>query len=234
MIQTRHEFLAALHELVQPRRYLEIGVQFGHSLRLTAPTCAAIGVDPDPLCAPPPNARLMTMTSDEYFLHTITTTNPHPPVDMAFIDGMHLIEYALRDFINCESIAAPGGIIVLDDVLPYSADIAGRVPLPGDWAGDVWKLWPILTKWRPNLRVTMVEVEPTGVMVVQGLDPDEGPQLLRAYYDQIVEVWRETPTAVDETQETPQARGPILLGHHHGHSPEVALRLIAEIMEGEL
>lgn len=185
---TRHEFLAELHEHFRPDRYLEIGVQFGNSLRLTLPATEAIGVDPNPLCTPPPNARIFPVTSDAFFAEM-------PPlewmstVDFAFIDGMHLVEAALRDLINCETYAAPGGLIALDDVLPYSPDIAHREPLPGDWAGDVWKLWPILVKWRPDLKITMVDVEPTGLMVIQHLDPINGPQLLNAYFDAIVETW---------------------------------------------
>jgi predicted O-methyltransferase YrrM len=188
MIRTRHEFLSELHQRIQPRRYLEIGVQFGSSLRLALPTTQAIGIDPAPLCAPAPNTRIFPVTSDEFFAQVTPETLAHP-LDFSFIDGMHLIEYALRDFINCEERSAPTGIIALDDVLPYSPDIAGREPLPGDWAGDVWKLWPILTKWRPELKITMVDVEPTGLMVVQGLDPDNGAYPLRTYYDAIVQTW---------------------------------------------
>lgn len=217
---TRHEFLAALHDLVQPQRYLEIGVQFGHSLRLTAPTCAAIGVDPDPLCTAPPNARIYQTTSDQFFAETVFDPTG---CDFAFIDGMHLVEYALRDFINCESIAAPGGTIVLDDVLPYNADIAGRVPLPGDWAGDVWKLYPILSSYRPDLHITMVNVEPTGVMVVQRLDPQDGPARLRAHYDEIERLWAHE---FDERE-----RRPFLLGSSLARTPGEALEHIGAIME---
>ncbi len=190
MIRTRHEFLAVLHEAFKPTTYLEIGVQFGHSLRLTLPPTQAARADPNPLCTPPPNAEIYPFTSDEFFRLGIGEREfATQRVDFAFIDGMHLIENVLRDFTNCEEVAAPGGLIAIDDVLPYSPDIAGRTPLPGDWAGDVWKLWPILTKWRPKLKITMVDVEPTGLMIIQDLDPSDGPQLLRGFYDQIVATW---------------------------------------------
>jgi len=218
----RHAFLRSLHELLKPARYLEIGVQFGHSLRQALPTTDVIGVDPEPLVSRPVNGRICRMTSDEYFLHTTTTTNPHPPVDFAFIDGMHLVEFALRDFINCESVAAPSGVIVLDDVLPYLLDIAGREPLPGDWTGDVWKLWPILRKWRPELKVTLVDVDPTGLMVVQGLDPNNGPQLLRAYYDQISATWAVDVDLGEEVAAT-------IIGRASALQPDEALKAIEEI-----
>lgn len=198
MIRTRHEFLAALHEVLQPTTYLEIGVQFGHSLRLSLPTTKAIGIDPDPLCAPPPNAQLFSMTSDRFFaIMDATERIANNGIDFAFIDGMHLVENALRDFINVETYCHPGSVVALDDVLPYSPDIAHREPLPGDWAGDVWKLWPILTKWRPDLKITMVDVEPTGLMILQRLDPGNGPQLLNAYYDSIVDTWAREVNAAD-------------------------------------
>lgn len=211
----RHEFLAALHEAFRPATYLEIGVQFGHSLRLTLPTTLAIGVDPEPLCTPPPNASILPVTSDRFFAEL--AANLMHPVDFAFIDGMHLVEAALRDLINCETYADPAGIIVLDDVLPYSADIAHREPLPGDWAGDVWKLWPILTKWRQDLKITMVDVEPTGLMVIQRLDPIEGPQLLNGYYDTIVDTWAVEVDRADEWFD--QIR-------QHAYKPDAALRII--------
>jgi hypothetical protein len=216
VVTPRHEFLAALHEAFRPATYLEIGVQFGHSLRLTLPTTQAVGIDPEPLCTPPPNAKIFAMKAGEFFAEI-----RHPVIDdgidFAFIDGMHLVEAALRDLINCETYADPAGIIVLDDVLPYSADIAHREPLPGDWAGDVWKLWPILTKWRQDLKITMVDVEPTGLMVIQRLDPLEGPQLLNGYYDTIVDTWAVEVDRADEWFE--QIR-------QHAHKPDTALRII--------
>lgn len=189
----KHMFLGELHRLFRPRRYLEIGVQFGNSLRQALPETLCIGVDPQPQTTPPPNARLCTVTSDAFFANVPPDVLAEP-IDFFFIDGMHLIENVLDDFANCEERSHPGGVIVLDDVLPYSPEIAVRTPLPGDWAGDVWKLWPILAKWRPDVEVTMVDVAPTGLMVVQGLHPGNGPQLLRAYREIITQMWaRDVP-----------------------------------------
>jgi GT2 family glycosyltransferase/predicted O-methyltransferase YrrM len=187
-VRTRHEFLDQLHELVKPKQYLEIGVQYGISLRLARPGTVAIGIDPDPRTAAPPNGWIFPVTSDAFFADVPVNVLAHP-IDFAFIDGMHLVEYALRDFINCEERSHPYGVIALDDVLPYSPDIAHREPLPGDWAGDVWKLWPILAEYRPELKITMVDVEPTGLMIVQGLDPVDGPRRLLAHYDEICATW---------------------------------------------
>lgn len=191
-ITPKHEFLDRLHGLVEPDRYLEIGVQFGNSLWLTRDYTAAIGIDPHPMCGPPPNGEIITSTSDNYFARGAGL--PQRLIDLAFIDGMHLIEYVVRDLANVEEWMRPGGLIVLDDVLPHDPAIATRESLPGDWAGDVWKLWPILAKWRPDLSVTMVDVAPTGLMVLQHLDPINGPAVLRHWHDAIAQTWaREVP-----------------------------------------
>ena len=63
--------------------------------------------------------KLVRETSDEFF----ASVDPFAhfggqPFDLAFIDGMHLAEYALRDFINTERHAHPASVIVLDDMLP--------------------------------------------------------------------------------------------------------------------
>lgn len=168
---TRHEFLAELHALLRPKVYLEIGVQHGTSLRLAAGADLAIGIDPEPLCGPPPNGVLYRMTSDAFFAEVDAglAMAGGPPVDLAFIDGQHLVENALRDFANVERVAHPGAVIVFDDVLPRNQAEAARQQCPGDWTGDVWRVEPYLRMWRHDLRLTLVDTFPTGLLVVTGL-----------------------------------------------------------------
>lgn len=185
---TRHEFLARLHHLLTPRGYLEVGVQFGHSLRLAS--CPAIGIDPDPHVAQDiDNAIIFPVTSDAFFAvarHDATAMPPgFPALDLAFIDGSHLYEDALRDFINIELHSNPKTVVVFDDVLPYNQEIAARtMPPGGDWTGDVWKVYPILLNWRDDLSMMFVDTFPTGSLVVWGLDPAN--EILSVDYDQIV------------------------------------------------
>jgi len=167
---TRHEFLAQLHDLLRPKVYLEIGVHTGQSLRLAQFSEHAFGVDPNPMVGQPPaNSVIMPMTSDEFFEKRRFFL---PPINLAFIDGMHLFENALTDFYNTEQRMAPGGVIVLDDVLPYNQAIAERVQPPGDWTGDVWKVWYALQVQRPDLEAYLVNTEPTGTMVI--INPEPG------------------------------------------------------------
>jgi hypothetical protein len=186
---TRHQFLRSLHELLQPATYLEIGVQTGRSLQQAGPKTFAVGVDPAPCVSLPivgPNI-IYPQTSDAFFAGPRAVQ--HAPYDLAFIDGMHLVEFCLRDFMGVERLARPDGrtVAVFDDVLPYSAAIAGREPLPGDWTGDCWKIIEILKLWRPDLTRILVDVDPTGALVVLGVDPRNAS--LADHYADIVSRW---------------------------------------------
>ncbi len=171
----RHQFLAELHRILNPRGYVEIGVQTGASLRLAS--CPALGIDPNPVVAYPlPSTTVIVAeTSDEFFARTRSAqwmSGLPQPVDLAFIDGLHLHEQALRDFyhvegwVNTMSRKRPGWI-VFDDVLPRNQEEAGRMPLPGDWTGDVWKVPDVLATEYPYRRQILVDVEPTGVLLVE-------------------------------------------------------------------
>jgi SAM-dependent methyltransferase len=174
---SRHEFLAMLHKLLRPKVYLEIGVQYGQSLILAEAAQVAYGIDPNPLlfAAPQnqlPNQRVHSMTSDEFFGSGYLTE----PIDLAFIDGSHLMEDALVDFVNVQRRMRPGGTIVFDDVLPYSEAIASREQPPGDWTGDVWKCYFLLDEMYRALAITtppiLVDTWPTGTMVLTSVEPN--------------------------------------------------------------
>lgn len=175
---TRYQFLHALHEKLKPEAYLEIGVQFGASLALASGAETAIGIDPEPLVTLSPNQRpnqaIFAMTSDKFFeaRHFVL-----PPIDLAFIDGMHLVEYVIRDYVNTQKFMRPNGVIVFDDVLPYNSAIADRVQPPGgDWTGDVWKAYYILLEYF-RLEPYMVDTWPTGTMILMNVDPSPSLEL---------------------------------------------------------
>jgi hypothetical protein len=199
---SRYEFLAALHALLIPRGYLEVGVYAGGSLNLAS--CPAIGVDPAPMVAAQGRQRIYSTTSDIFFANGIP--EDFPPIDLGFIDGMHQFEFALRDFRNIEKFGHRKTIITFDDVLPYNKAIADRNPLPGDWTGDIWKMVPILEK-RGNVELRLVDVSPTGVLLVKGLDPTD--RFLWDNYEELVAEWidKDVPDwAVDRsTSYTPES-----------------------------
>ena len=48
------------------------------------------------------------MTSDDFFAsHDLAQVLGGRPVDLAYIDGMHQFEFALRDFMNLERYVGP-------------------------------------------------------------------------------------------------------------------------------
>ncbi len=192
------DFLAEVHRRLTPRRYLEIGVRWGHSLALSR--CSSVGVDPAFAIDQELHAEvhLFRTTADEYF------SRPDPlapvggePFDLVFIDGMHLVEYALRDFTYAERCAAPASLIVFDDVFPRNVTEAARVRVTGDWTGDIYSLLPVLERYRPDLLTIPVDTAPTGLLLVTALDPTD--DTLREAYDAIIaEHRRPDPQPVPE------------------------------------
>ncbi|MFE6971762.1 class I SAM-dependent methyltransferase [Isoptericola sp. NPDC057653] len=181
---SRHALLAGLHRQLRPRTYLEVGVADGSSLRLSS--ARSVAIDPGysitkELGAP---VRLARTTSDEYFAATDPKEWLGGPVDLAFIDGMHLFEYALRDFINVEKHCRWSSVVVLDDMLPRDVDEAARDRHTHAWTGDVFRVADVLRDLRPDLTVLPVDTAPTGTVVVLGLDP--ASTVLSEGYDRIV------------------------------------------------
>lgn len=166
--------LARIHELLHPRSYVEIGVFDGRSLQIATPPTIAIGIDPEPKLAraPAPNHRVFAETSDAFFSgRDLRDELGGLPVDLAFIDGMHHFEYALRDFINLERYCTRGSVIMIHDCYPLDRETAERVPRGDFWSGDIWRLVVLLKKYRPDLAIDTVGTPPTGLAIVRNLDP---------------------------------------------------------------
>jgi hypothetical protein len=65
------------------------------------------------------------------------------------------------------------------------------------WTGDVYKVVPVLQKYRPDLTVIQVDTEPTGVAVVFGADATS--TALSDAYEEIVGEW-----VVPDPQKVPE------------------------------
>ena len=180
----RHEFLRGLHEKLQPRTYLEIGVNDGRSLTLSRAKTVAVDPAPKVTSEIHCDVQLVRATSDDLFARPRPLEHLDDRIDLAFIDGMHLLEYALRDFVNVERYSDWSSVIVLDDQLPRNVDEAARDRHTLEWTGDVYKMIPILQRHRPDLRVVAVDTKPTGVAVIFGADSSS--TVLRDGYDSIV------------------------------------------------
>ena len=180
----KHDILKKIHALLEPANYLEIGVQSGKSLALAS--CPAIGVDPMPLIKTPlgPRAQLVRATSDEFFESRAGQMIP-APLELVFIDGMHLFEYALRDFINTEKFAEPHTVVVIDDIFPGHPAQAERDRRTRAWTGDVWKVLVTLQQHRPDLKLLTLDAFPTGLLCITGLNRND--HTLQTLYDEILQ-----------------------------------------------
>ena len=230
----RHQFLHQLHRLVAPRNYLEIGVSTGSSVTISrVPT---IAIDPAFQVVHPIRCdiQLARTTSDDFFddedplRHLKSGRNPFKnfwrgralfahyrggtKLDLALIDGMHLLEFSLRDFINVERFSDWNSVIVLDDMLPRNTDEAARDRHTEAWAGDVFQLKAILKQYRPELTLIPVNTEPTGVLLILGADSEN--LTLSNHYDDIISKW---------IQPDPQSVPQEILNRNDAIAPEALL-----------
>jgi hypothetical protein len=206
----RHQFLAKLHELTRPRTYLEIGIESGYSMSLTR--VPSVGIDPDfniraEILA---DVHLARTTSDEFFARKEPLAHlPIPVLDLSFIDGMHLAEYVLRDYLAVERFTTPASVVVFDDMLPRSVDEAARRRHTKYWTGDVFKALDALREQRPDLLVVEVATTGTGTGLV--LFPDASRKGILPGYDDWV-----SAALSDDPQEVPD----VLLDRSRAVDPE--------------
>ena len=192
--------LDAIHKQLKPASYIEIGVCKGVSFALAQPEVVAIGIDPEPqldLNSLPEKHRVIRDTSDNYFASgRIQDDLGEGSFDMAFLDGMHLFEYALRDFINLEKYSTSDSIVFIHDLYPLNAETAARERFADFWSGDVWKLALCLQEYRPDLNYSLLPCPPTGLGVVTGLNANS--TVLQDNYDEILEKYIKMPYSVLE------------------------------------
>lgn len=137
-------------------KYVEIGVEYGQTFKDTH-FKNKVGVDPDPKCD---DKRIVKLTSDDFFAQ-----NNDDTIDVIFIDGMHQVEYVLRDFNNSINSLDDNGLIFIDDILPINHNEQLKVPnfnynennilkYGEPWTGDVWKVvyW-ILLNYTDNFKL---------------------------------------------------------------------------------
>ncbi len=208
------KFMQNLHRALKPKWYFEIGTQTGASLVLSSAN--SIAVDPDFQIVGDPygnksQLHMFQQTSDEFFasnhLDAIGAR-----IDLAFLDGMHLYEYLLRDFMNTERHMSPDGVILLHDCVPWNEGMAerDRAKSPTQaWTGDVWKVVCILQSYRPDLQVEIYDCAPTGLVAVSGLDPSN--RVLDSAYDEIIRLYdarQDTRDAVSSFELTAASSSP--------------------------
>lgn len=180
--------LERIFERLKPRTYVEVGVFVGRSLQLARPPTLAIGIDPEPRLPAPPaaNHRIFAETSDAFFAcRDLRAEFGGLPVDLAFIDGMHRFECALRDFANLERACTRDSAILIHDCYPRDRETAERIQQGTFWSGDIWRIVVLLKKYRPDLAIDIIGAPPTGLGIVRNLDPDS--RYLLEHHDRLCE-----------------------------------------------
>lgn len=172
-------FMRRMHEVLAPKSYVEIGTATGQSLALA--NCDAVAIDPKfRIEAGWSTKRTRTFffqqESDDFFRDEDLFDYFPGGVDMAFLDGMHLFEFLLRDFLNIARYLRRNSVVILHDCLPLTEDMAEREqgisgqPFPGWWTGDVWKIVPAIKKHFPDVRMSCLDCPPTGLVVLTNID----------------------------------------------------------------
>jgi hypothetical protein len=181
-----------LHEILKPKLYLEIGVETGLSLRLAGDHTDVVGIEPalQQQFELPRRSRLAEMTSDAFF--DPGTSHGYlngRTIDLAFIDGLHHFDQALRDFINVEFHSRRDSVVAVHDCSPVDAFTCTRECRTSFWTGDTWRLVPCLNAYRPDLRIVTLAAPPSGLALVTNWDP--GSTRLVDHYDRAVAEFNE-------------------------------------------
>ncbi len=199
-----YDWLDRLHEALRPQSVLEIGVFNGASLARVKPPSIAIGVDPNPKIGCPLEAEthIFVETSDDFFARRgPDALLGGAPLGVGFIDGLHLYEQALRDFVNLEAYCGPRSVILFHDTVPLDEPTQRRTCETVFHTGDVWKVVLCLKEFRPDLDVFTVATPWTGLTVVTGLDP--ASTILKAGFDAVVAKFIDLPfSAIETSMET--------------------------------
>ncbi len=188
-----YDLLADIQVNYRPRVYVEIGVATGKSLALARSETRALGIDPVsaeksmlPYHSPQNSPSLFKMTSDDFFAYRdVPAEMGRAHFDVAFIDGLHHFDQALRDFINLERFAGPNSVILIHDCLPIDPRVATRERSTAFWTGDVWKIIPCLRTVRPDLDIITLPLSPAGLALVRRMDPNS--RVLARQYVNVVE-----------------------------------------------
>ena len=192
-------WLERFHSAIVPSSYLKIGTYHGKSLSYARPPTRAVGVDPEAMIKVPLAAEtfIFRETSDVFFAEgRLTNLLNGRPLAIAFIDGLHVFEQALKDFMHVEALCGPRSVVLLHDTVPLDEPTQRPGRQTTFYTGDVWKMVLCLKQYRPDLDILTIATPPTGLTVVTCLDPSS--RVLTDRYDEILAQLDSKPFAAVE------------------------------------
>lgn len=139
--------------------------------------------------------RFFELTSDDFFSQQSSFIKNIGGIDVIFIDGLHLYEQVVTDIENSLKFLNPGGVILVHDCNPLTANAAVRaytseevaaMNLPGYdyiWNGDVFKTIIKLRSTRPDLDIKVINAD-HGVGIIRRGDPENKLTLTSAQADE--------------------------------------------------
>ena len=195
-----YTFMEEISKKRDTKTYFEIGVNEGKLMSFVH-AAKAVGIDPlyvltENVAKNKQQTHLIAAPSDTFFKSPslVSALGGHP--DLCFLDGFHTFEFLLRDFYKTEALCSKRSLIIMHDCLPLDDIMTIRhvsdwhlktlgTRWQGSWTGDVWKVIPILQRYRPDLRIVCVDCPPTGLICVTNLDPSS--RVLEDNYFRIVD-----------------------------------------------
>jgi hypothetical protein len=168
------KWLERLHNALRPETYLEIGVAKGQSIACARPPTRAIGIDPEPKInvALKAETHIFCETSDAFFARQgfVPLLNGKP-LALGFIDGLHLFQQSLKDFMNVEAVCGPRSVILVHDTVPLNEVTQRPDRQRTFYTGDIWKTVLCLKHYRPDLSILTVATPWSGLTIITGLNP---------------------------------------------------------------
>jgi hypothetical protein len=167
----RNSWLDRFFTVLSPEIAIVIGIGEGGSLARVRPPTRAIGIGPNPslTCQPKAETHIFPESSDAFFARGgLDELLGQVPLGVAVIDGSHLFEQALRDFIHLEPYCGPRSVILLPNTVPLDEATQSRVRHTQFHTGDVWKTVLCLKHFHSDLEVFTIPTPLTGLTVVTG------------------------------------------------------------------
>lgn len=175
-MEHRTKLINFLAEMINAKRYLEIGVRDSNQNFNLINIEHKDGVDPAPL-----NPVTYKMTSDTFF----EKVNIESKYDIVFVDGLHTADQVYKDVVNSMTYLSEDGIIVMHDCNPpteyHTRSYDEYLKTKGQWNGDVYKGYLKLRQDYPDwISLVMEEDFGCGIFTKN--------ELLQEYYNSLFNI----------------------------------------------